>query len=244
MAKKAYVVWVGFSKGVYDTWGECQLQVNGFSGAIFRGFNSRKEAEREFKLGNPDHRGRKVKQKVLDKINPNFGNGRPDPRGHLMGGGTVIYTDGSCLPGMGGTVGGFGALILNGKDKRMISGGLRNTTAQRMEVLACIEGLKVLKKRTKVVVHTDSQYLIRQMNGGKRKVNGDLFFKLDGLVDRHDVSFRWVKGHSGVKGNEIADKLAGTFARQTIEHNDFNCPEDSWAGKINIQERKSSCEMG
>src|SRR5690606_12037734 len=113
--------------------------------------------------------------------------------------------------------------------ERELSGGYRRTTNNRMEILAVIRALEALKERCDVTVHTDSQYVTKAMNegwaekwkargwktaGNTPAVNPDLWEKLLRLRLKHRVVFRWVKGHSGVTGNERADRLANAAARE------------------------------
>jgi ribonuclease HI len=136
-----------------------------------------------------------------------------------------IWTDGACLGNPG--PGGWGALMRwNGHEKEL-SGGEANTTNNRMELMAAIQALDALKRPSKVELTTDSQYVRKGMlewmanwkrNGwrtaAKKPVkNDDLWKRLDAAVARHDVSWHWVKGHSGHPENERADELASTAAR-------------------------------
>ena len=137
-----------------------------------------------------------------------------------------IYTDGACLlnPGPGG----FAAVLLYQQHYKEIAGGEAETTNNRMELRAIIEGLKALKKCSEVIVCTDSKYamdgITKWISGWKRNgwrnanrqlvKNSDLWHDLDQECSRHSVEWRWVKGHAGNKYNEIADKLAGKYAQQ------------------------------
>lgn len=132
-----------------------------------------------------------------------------------------IYTDGACTgnPGKGG----FGAvLIYNGNEKR-ISRGYRKTTNNRMELLAAIESLRLLKEPCNVELYSDSKYLTDAINkkwleswqkndwkksDKKPVLNTDLWAQLLEMIDKHSVNFVWVKGHAGNKYNEICDTLA------------------------------------
>ncbi len=127
-----------------------------------------------------------------------------------------LFTDGACSGNPG--PGGWAALLrYNGVEKE-ISGGERETTNNRMEMMAVIEGLSALKKTSRVTVYTDSQYVQRGvtewMKGWKAKgwpdriKNQDLWLRIDALVTRHDVKFVWVRGHDGHIENERVDKLA------------------------------------
>ncbi|MBL4741903.1 MAG: ribonuclease HI [Idiomarina sp.] len=131
-----------------------------------------------------------------------------------------LYTDGSCLGNPG--PGGYGVVLEYNKHRKELSQGFKCTTNNRMEMLACIEGLKALKRDCEVVITTDSQYVkqgIEQwMHGWKRNgwktsakkpvKNQDLWVKLDNELQRHKVRWDWVKGHSGHPQNERCDELA------------------------------------
>src|SRR6056300_1307189 len=120
-----------------------------------------------------------------------------------------IYTDGACKGNPG--PGGYGVILLAGERKRELSGGFRKTTNNRMELLACIEGLKSLKRPSSVVLTSDSKYVVNAMVKGwakkwrsrgwklspsKPAKNADLWAELLDLCGIHTVEFRWVKGHS------------------------------------------------
>lgn len=131
-----------------------------------------------------------------------------------------IFTDGACRGNPG--PGGWGALLRhNGKEKSLY-GGEQDTTNNRMELMAAIEGLAALKQECKVDLTTDSQY-VRQgitswlenwkkrgwKTAAKKPVkNVDLWKRLDAQAARHQVDWHWVKGHSGHRENEMADELA------------------------------------
>ena len=134
----------------------------------------------------------------------------------------TIYTDGACKGNPG--PGGWGAWLKSGTSEKELFGGELNTTNNRMELTAVIEGLAALKRPCKVVLYLDSQY-VRQgitewIRGWKAKgwitstrqpvKNVELWKRLDDLVQNsgHQIEWRWVKGHSGDPGNERADALA------------------------------------
>lgn len=131
-----------------------------------------------------------------------------------------IYTDGACSGNPG--PGGWGALMIFRGNEREIYGGEPSTTNNRMELLAAIEALEALKKPSKVRLHTDSKYLrdgITQWitrwkrNGWKTAAkkpvkNIDLWQRLEEALPRHEISWHWVRGHSGHPENERADELA------------------------------------
>ena len=132
----------------------------------------------------------------------------------------IIYTDGACKGNPG--PGGWGALLSYGEHSKELSGGELDTTNNRMELRAAIEGLSALKKACDVTLFTDSQYVKNgvqswmanwKKNGWKTSArkpvkNEDLWRLLDEQVIKHDVKWKWVKGHSGDPGNEKADELA------------------------------------
>lgn len=137
-----------------------------------------------------------------------------------------IYTDGSCIKNPG--PGGYGVVLLHGQRRKELSGGFRFTTNNRMEILAAIKGLEELKKSSEVTLFSDSQYLVRAIeegwavrwkaNGWKRNkkgekaLNPDLWDRMLAVCGRHEVVFKWVRGHSGVPENERCDHLANQAA--------------------------------
>ena len=129
-----------------------------------------------------------------------------------------IYTDGSCLgnPGPGGWA---YIIVQQGGQRNEGSGHSRDTTNNRMEMMAAIEALKALTPAQSVVLHSDSQLLIKTMTlGWKRKKNQDLWAELDRLCLVHRVTWQWVRGHNGHPENEACDSLAqraASFARSS-----------------------------
>ena len=131
----------------------------------------------------------------------------------------TIYTDGSCLDNPG--PGGWGAILRYGKHERVISGGEKDTTNNRMELRAALEALRALTDSCNVTLFTDSKYLkmgvTEWMPNWKRRnwrrkggklANVDLWKKLDEEISRHEIHWHWVRGHSGNVMNERVDKLA------------------------------------
>ena len=131
-----------------------------------------------------------------------------------------IWTDGACRGNPG--PGGWGALLRSGTHERELHGGAAGTTNNRMELTAVIEALAAVKRPSRVVIHTDSQYVKRgitewlaqwQQRGWKTSTNKpvknvDLWQRLAAQAARHQIEWRWVPGHAGVEGNERADALA------------------------------------
>jgi ribonuclease HI len=139
-----------------------------------------------------------------------------------------IYTDGGCINNPG--PGGYAAVLLFGDHRKEISGGFRLTTNNRMEIYAAIAGLGALKERCRVTIYSDSQYLVnaveqgwavswrarqwrRGKKGGEPALNPDLWEKLLEACERHEVTFKWVKGHAGSRENERCDELAKAAAQ-------------------------------
>ncbi len=132
-----------------------------------------------------------------------------------------MYTDGACSGNPG--PGGWGAILKAGEREKHLSGGEADTTNNRMELTAVIKGLSALKKRCKVVITSDSKYIIDAVQKGwaynwrknnwmrnkkDKALNPDLWEELLNLIDMHEVDFVWVKGHAGHPENEICDKMA------------------------------------
>tara|TARA_B100001146_G_scaffold211053_1_gene209368 strand:+ start:813 stop:1214 length:402 start_codon:yes stop_codon:yes gene_type:complete len=121
--------------------------------------------------------------------------------------GIVIHTDGACKGNPG--PGGWGAVIEQNGGQVKLSGSEPQTTNNRMEMTAVIKGLEAVDASANVLISSDSTYVINTMTKGwKRKANQDLWDQLDRLVQSRNVSWRWVRGHNGDRGNELADALA------------------------------------
>ena len=131
-----------------------------------------------------------------------------------------IYTDGSCLKNPGD--GGWAAIIIKNEESKEMSGSERNTTNNRMEIVAAIKALKTFSEKSDIIIYTDSKYLMNGINdwinnwkknnwktSNKKDVkNVDLWKIIDELNLKHNIEWNWVKGHSGNPGNEMADDLA------------------------------------
>ena len=134
--------------------------------------------------------------------------------------GVVIFTDGACSGNPG--PGGWGAILMFGEKRKELCGGDPATTNNRMELMGAIQALEALTKPCKVELTTDSQYVIKGVSewihawkrrgwltADKKPVkNDDLWRRLDEARLRHEVQWKWVKGHAGNEHNERADELA------------------------------------
>ena len=133
----------------------------------------------------------------------------------------TLYTDGACSGNPG--PGGWGAILVYMGYKKEMSGGEKDTTNNRMELMAAIEGLSALKEPCKVKLVSDSKYLIDGLSkgwarswrskgwkksDGKKALNIELWEKLLELEDYHSIEYEWVKGHAGHPYNERCDEMA------------------------------------
>jgi ribonuclease HI len=146
-----------------------------------------------------------------------------------------IFTDGSCLGNPG--PGGYGAVMIFADHRKELSQGFKHTTNNRMELLATIEALACLTECCSINLTTDSQYVKNGINqwiinwkkngwrtSDKKPVkNVDLWQRLDEQVNRHKVTWHWVKGHSGHPENEACDQLAraGAESKNQLEDKGF-----------------------
>ncbi len=132
-----------------------------------------------------------------------------------------IYTDGACSGNPG--PGGYGTILVYGGLEKELSAGFAQTTNNRMELMAAIVGLEALKERCRVVLYSDSKYLVDAItlgwakkwraNGWRRSgkeqaANPDLWERLLSLCEQHEIEWVWVKGHAGHAYNERCDRLA------------------------------------
>ena len=140
-----------------------------------------------------------------------------------------IFTDGACSGNPG--PGGWGAVLRCGSAEKELSGGEKSTTNNRMELTAVISALSALKQRCTVTICSDSKYVIDAVTKGwakswqknnwiksdkKPALNADLWERLLGLLDQHDVSFVWIKGHVGHPENERCDQMAVEESRKFL----------------------------
>jgi ribonuclease HI len=146
----------------------------------------------------------------------------------------TIYTDGACSGNPG--PGGWAAILLYENVQKEISGGFKNTTNNRMELLAVINALSALKETCNVALVCDSNYVVQAINDGwltkwkannwkrnKREnvLNVDLWMRLLPLLEKHEVTFCWIQGHNENKYNERCDKLAVAASRKKNLSEDF-----------------------
>ncbi len=233
--KKVYAVKRGRVTGLFTSWDECRAQVEGFAGAVYKGFASPGEAQAwlfgkgealslfDEEPASPPARPRKKRQPSPVEQNPP---GDKSVADH------IVYTDGSCLRNPDGP-GGYAAVIVDPKDgtTRELSGGEPSTTNNRMELRAGIEALRALPPGSSVDFYTDSQYMKNAftnhwLRNWKRRgwitatgdpvKNQDLWRALDEAFQSHDVRFHWVKGHAGNRWNERCDKLARSEAAKFL----------------------------
>jgi ribonuclease HI len=229
--KQYYVVVRGHEPGVYDEWlGEngAARQVQGFPGALYKGFRRRKDAVawlRDVREAQPALELAPGLSDFLDL--PESRQPEETAEDILRSGKVLIYTDGGAIGNPG--PGGYGAVLRYNDHRRELSGGYRLTTNNRMELMACIKALEALKFASSVVLYSDSRYVVDgvtkgwaerwrangwQRTGREKAENVDLWARLLDLRDRHEVAFRWVEGHTGNPENERCDQLAGEAARQ------------------------------
>ena len=235
--KKYYVVKRGRTPGVYYSWAECEAEVKGFAGAVFKGFVHREEAEAWYGKKIEEaassgisriSRAKKNEPKDIEKLTllypPHVKEWKEGIIAYGLPYELTIYTDGSCLVNPDGP-GGFAAVFLSGGEKILtVTGGEPSSTNNRMELRAAYEALKILGGIShKITFHTDSKYLQQAFTQGwvrKWKRNGwktvqntdvlnkDLWTGLDRLMDGQIIQFEWVKGHAGTEYNELCDVLA------------------------------------
>ena len=138
-----------------------------------------------------------------------------------------IYTDGACSGNPG--IGGWGVVIINNKKIIKLNDGMMNTTNNQMELVAAINALEYFKTEQTITIYTDSKYVKDGITSwiNKWKINGwktankkpvknkTLWIKLNNQIEKHNIIWKWVKGHDGNKYNEFADLLA----RKYIEDN-------------------------
>ena len=146
----------------------------------------------------------------------------------------IIYTDGACRGNPG--VGGWGAVLSYKGNTKELYGGERETTNNRMELMAVINALEALTKPCHVQINSDSKYVLQGitewmeswkqrgwLTASKKPVkNEDLWRRLDAARNRHRIEWLWVKGHSGDKGNDRADELANLGIDMLVNQSEAN----------------------
>lgn len=219
MAKrKFYAVATGRKTGIFTDWGTTEAQVKGFTGAKYKSFATRQEAEAWLK--EPVYAAKPKPKRPAGNIPKN---------GKTPADAIIVYTDGGAINNPG--PGGYGIVICDGDARRELSGGFRMTTNNRMEMTACIVALQeVAGSGRPIVLYSDSSYLVNGIekgwavnwrSRGWRKADGapalniDLWSRLLDLLEKEDVQLRWVKGHAGNELNERCDQLAVASARST-----------------------------
>jgi ribonuclease HI len=228
--KQYYAVVHGRKPGIYNKWfgpdGAAE-QIQDFPEAIYKGFYTAEEMRQWLEQFSdtplmPEHLTELVNQPISPSPN--------EITTMLDDSKVIIYTDGAAINNPGS--GGYGVVLLHKKKRKELSGGFRLTTNNRMELLACIAGLKELKFRCSVILLSDSKYVVDGITKGwaqrwkakgwmrtkeKKAENFDLWSELLDILDQHDIEFRWVKGHSGNPDNERCDQLAmDAAARQDL----------------------------
>jgi ribonuclease HI len=237
---KFYAVAKGRRPGIYDAWfgpRGAEVQVRGFTGAVFKGFTFRREAEVWIEKNSGDKPSQeRLRFASEDKVNHALEDprspGKPAEERHSSqtisaGDRVVIYTDGGCSKNPG--PGGYGVVMLLKGQRRELSGGFARTTNNRMELTACIIGLEALDGQCSVTLHSDSQYVVNGItkgwarrwkrnnwmrNADEHAENSDLWARLLDLCEMHDVQFQWVRGHNGNRENERCDTLAVQMTRK------------------------------
>jgi ribonuclease HI len=217
---------------VYEAWsGEngAARQVAGFQGALYRGFHSREEAAAWLEDLEASGQAPDMAPALSSLVaHYNASHEGVTPEDVLRSGKVLIHTDGSAIGNPG--PGGFGVVLRYDGHRKELSGGYRLTTNNRMELMACIKALGALKFDCSVVLYSDSRYVVDgitkgwaerwRANGWRRSdrdraENVDLWARLLELCERHEVEFRWVRGHTGNPDNERCDQLATQAAGRT-----------------------------
>jgi ribonuclease HI len=163
-----------------------------------------------------------------------------------MGKKITIFTDGAARGNPG--PGGYGVVLQTDRHKKEISEGYKLTTNNRMELLAVIVGLEALRfKDSEVVIYTDSKYISDAVNKGwvlewerkafRKKKNADLWKRFLKVYRQHDVTIKWVEGHSGIQGNERCDRLAVEASEKRELLEDKGYLEENAGGKLFDKEK-------
>jgi ribonuclease HI len=228
--KQVYVVVRGRKPGIYERWfgeNEAAEQVDGFQGALFKGFRHREDAVAWLKDVQETEPDLELAPELARLLALPEAQEEETPQDVLESGRVLIYTDGGAIGNPG--PGGYGAVLRYNDHRRELSGGFRLTTNNRMELMACIKALEALKFECSVVLYSDSRYVVDGMTEGwaerwrtngwqrneeEKAENVDLWARLLELCDKHEVEFRWVRGHAGNPDNERCDQLVQEAARR------------------------------
>ncbi len=233
-SKKFYAVAKGWETGIYKNWLDAKAQIEGFSGAIYKGFSTYKMAEDWLK--HPSYGNGAGTSRSGSLNTRSNGNNTSPPKGEVL-----IYSDGGCINNPG--PGGYGVVQIYGDMKKELTGGFKHTTNNRMELMGVIVALKNLEyKDAHVTIYTDSSYVVNGIEKGWAKkwkksnwiksnkepvINPDLWKELLNLIESLSVKFEWIKGHAGNPLNERCDELAVSSAKKS------NLPDDKgYDGKI------------
>lgn len=151
----------------------------------------------------------------------------------------LVYTDGGCAFNPGGP-GGCAAVILNRKtgERTELSESYQCTTNNRMEVMAVIIAMEKIPEKSVVLVYSDSQYVIKTMEGYfRKKKNVDLWQRMDQVCRGKKIEWRWVKGHNGNPENECCDRLCTQAMQRIKKKEDIGYLETDDFGKASYQQR-------
>ena len=225
--KKYYIIIKGHRPGLYTTWfGDkgAADQVQGYQNAVYKGFYTKEEAQEWLRKFNPE----KLPADLLKLIEDLPASKEVENLKKMIAEGKMlIHTDGGANPNPG--PGGYGVVLRYKDQRKELSGGFRLTTNNRMELLACIKGLDSLTEKSDVILFSDSQYVVNAIEkgwakkwqandwkakDGSMRTNHDLWTILLSLCEKHDVEFKWVKGHAANMDNERCDQLASQMARR------------------------------
>jgi ribonuclease HI len=145
----------------------------------------------------------------------------------------IVFTDGACLGNPG--PGGYAAVVDIAGQEQIIVGRERSTTNNKMEMTAAIKALEAVPHSTPIIIHSDSQYVIKgatqwlrgwkakgwRKADGKPVLNQDLWLEIDRLIQGRQITWQWVKGHAGHEHNERVDQLANAEAHMAAMANGF-----------------------
>jgi ribonuclease HI len=217
---KYYAVAKGKKTGIFETWNECDKQITGFSGAIFKSFKSRKDAEEYIKsstqldeISLSENTETPQNKRKVEEVYEKEVNHPEESKTKKVGNYIHIYTDGACTNnGNKNAIAGIG-VYFEGKEYNDISKRIDGSqTNNRAELTAIIEAMKTVKSEDNIIIYTDSSYAINGITGkNKRLKNLDLFKISDLLLKtrKGKTIFKKVLGHTGkLDGNHIADSLA------------------------------------